>query len=303
LTTHPPGIEFPIFIVGTIRSGTTLLADLLGTSGAIAHCGFELKDIWSRDGGVPMASPKTRDTICPECGAGDIRAGMAEALAKAFRKRMDACEGKMPGAVLLNKNPHLCNKLPLVLELFPTARIIWIHREMHKVVASTKRLFVDVWQRQKTWHHWPLPSPSVRNRCWGASFDDIAAAEADPGRTFPGGDVSCIAEYWLESNRAVAEFLSSAAPGIVCGISEEALLADPPRELARLFRFLGLPSTLDDVLIRGIDKSRDARWRIALSEAEMRTLDDFVLKRGAEIDAIFPGRNMAACLREALAFV
>ena len=60
-------IQHPIFLVGTMRSGTTLLGDMLGQSPHIALCPFELKDIWSAVSGIPMASPKTRDLVCPEC--------------------------------------------------------------------------------------------------------------------------------------------------------------------------------------------------------------------------------------------
>jgi hypothetical protein len=289
----------PVFLVGSMRSGTTLLAELLGRSKGLAHCGFELKDIWSH-AGIPMASPKTRDTVCPECRAFDARPGMVDALSQAFLARMDMCEGKLPGAALLNKNPHLCNKLALVLALFPTARVIWIHREMPKVVASVKRLFIDVWQRQRTWHYWPLLSPHTRNRCWEARFGDAPPTDCDPSRTFPGGDVSHIAEYWLESNRAVAEF-SAGAPGTVCEIAEERLLAAPVTELERLFAFLGVPAALDDDLIKGMDPSRDVRWRRDLSSAEVQALAGFAFARGSEIGQVFRSDDTVFGLREALA--
>lgn len=53
----------PVFLVGCMRSGTTMSANFPGTHPI--HCPFELRTIWSEIGNVPMASPKTRDRIYP----------------------------------------------------------------------------------------------------------------------------------------------------------------------------------------------------------------------------------------------
>jgi hypothetical protein len=124
--------------------------------------------------------------------------------------------------------------------------------------------------------------------------------DCDPSRTFPGGDVSHIAEYWFESNRAVAEF-SAGAPGTVCEIAEERLLAAPVTELERLFAFLGVPAALDDELIKGMDRSRDVRWRRDLSGAEVQALADFAFARRSEINLVLRCDDTVSGLREALA--
>jgi len=49
-------MDKPVFIVGCMRGGTTMLTDLLGRHPNIIHCPFELRMIWSRAGNVPMAS-------------------------------------------------------------------------------------------------------------------------------------------------------------------------------------------------------------------------------------------------------
>ncbi len=101
-------LKKPIFLVGAMRSGTTLFADLLGEANEIVNCPFELKDIWSAVGGVQMASPKTRDALCHELGAKDAWPGQREKLTTAFLERMsiNGCD-KSANAVFLNKNPHL----------------------------------------------------------------------------------------------------------------------------------------------------------------------------------------------------
>lgn len=180
-------IRKPVFLVGAMRSGTTLLAELLGQSSHVCHCSFELKDLWSKVGGVSMASAKTRDETCFELRAEDARPDIASQLTRAFFQRMEQCGPKSPQALFLNKNPHLCNKLHFVLGLFPDARFIWIHRHMPQVVASLKRLFIDVQHRQGTWHWWPQADPRVRNRCWNAFHVEGVRPPVDDVRVFPGG--------------------------------------------------------------------------------------------------------------------
>jgi SAM-dependent methyltransferase len=281
----------PVFLVGAMRSGTTLLADMLGASPHVAHCPFELKDVWSYAGGIPMASPKTRDHDCPECRAKDALPDMRERLIEAFEERIRAVPEKSGDAVLLNKNPHLCNKLELVMALFPDARIIWIYRHLPQVVASLKRLFADVYQRQKTRHWWPMSMPSVRNRCWNAIHFDEVLENIPTSRIFPEGDVYFLAEYWLESNRAVAEF-SSGSLGTKCfSVAEESLIASPEAQLAHVSGFLQLPFFQFEH--HTLDKRRNDIWKDTLDDGERKSLLCFVEERGDEIDRVFPGERRA----------
>ena len=276
----------PVFVVGTMRSGTTLLAELLGRSPHLAHCGFELKDLWSGKAGVSMASPKTRDLTCPECDAARLRPGMAQALSSAFRERMAACEAKACGAVLLNKNPHLCNKLPLVDAMFPDARFIWIHRQLPQVVASLKRLFGDVHRRQATWHWWPQPDAQVRARCWNTAFAEKPPAGVPPERVFPGGDVRFLAEYWLESNLAVKRFFAELPSVRGTAVQEEKLLVAADAELARIHAWLELPAPADPVAAGELDGTRNSRWQGDLDADESASLDGFVKAYGSVIASI-----------------
>ena len=135
-----------------MRSGTTLLADLLGIHPNIIHCPFELRMVWSRVGNVPMASPKTRDRTCPCLKETDVRPGQRERLSRAFLQEMIKNKGtkSLNNALFLNKNPHLGNKLPFVNSLFPNARFIWIYRDMPSVAASLKKIL-----NRKEIHYWP----------------------------------------------------------------------------------------------------------------------------------------------------
>ena len=279
-------LKTPIFLVGSMRSGTTLLADLLGDSPDIAHCPFELKDIWSKFGNTKMASPKTGDTECPACFANHASPLIRANLIDAFLARISKLNNKNKDAVFLNKNPHLCNKLEFVDTLFPDARYIWIQRDLYSVVASLKRLFSDVYSRQKTWHWWPKPSGFTENRCWHASFEINTLSAIEKNRIFPGGSLKYLAEYWLESNRAVANFFSDIPKWKGIKVSEEALVICPHEQMARLFGLLQLPLFLGEV--PPLDINRNTEWKDLLSPAEINELDNFVELRNAEIkDAVF----------------
>ena len=295
ITAHRAGpLQKPTFIVGCMRSGTTLLADLLGESDSIVHCSFELKRVWSEVVHVPMASPRTRDTICPQLGADDSTEEQAGRLTQAFLAEMAKNRGgKQDDAIFLSKNPHLCNKLPFVNALFPDARFIWIHRHLLQVVASTKALFEDVNGRQHTWHYWPEPRPGMV-RCWEAFHFVPPPAHVTPARCFPSGDVQYLAEYWLESNQAVAEFLRHlpADRGLV--IQEEDLVREPETQLARCFAFLGVPLTIPSGVRDRLDNSRNQLWASRLTLKERLSLLEFTASHAKAINDLFPGESRAA---------
>jgi 2-polyprenyl-3-methyl-5-hydroxy-6-metoxy-1,4-benzoquinol methylase/tetratricopeptide (TPR) repeat protein len=285
-------LRSPVFMVGCMRSATTLLAKLLDRSPGIVHCPFELKHIWSGVGGVPMASAKTRDTVCPELDASDAKPGQAERLARAFLEEMHkGANGKRADAVFLNKNPHLCNKLPFVNALFPDARFIWIHRPLPAVVASVKRLFADVQRRQETWHYWPEPSPEVQARCWHAVHQKAFPDRLEPERVFPGGNVQFLAEYWLESNRAIASFLATLPADRWIEVEEDALISDPEAQVARCLMMLGQPVELSQDAGAAIEPPRNHEWESLLSEQEQAVLADFTSEHETEIAEILATRN------------
>ena len=301
-TLSETALRSPVFMVGCMRSATTLLAKLLDRSPGIVHCPFELKHIWSGVGNVPMASAKTRDTVCPELHETDAKPGQAERLARAFIEEMGkVSDGKRADAVFLNKNPHLCNKLPFVNALFPDARFIWIHRPLAAVVASIKRLFADVQRRQETWHYWPEPSgvgrasrppsPEVHARCWHAVHQRDFPGGFDPQRVFPGGNIQFIAEYWLESNRAVASFLATLPSHRWIEVEEDALISDPQAQVARCLMMLGQPIGVSHDASAAIEPPRNQEWKSLLSEQEQTILGDFATEHETEIAEILAFKN------------
>ncbi|MFC7394395.1 sulfotransferase family protein [Scopulibacillus cellulosilyticus] len=282
-------LKKPIFIVGCMRSGTTLLAKLLGEHPRIIHCGFELKNIWSREGKVPMSSPKTHDKSCPSLDENDVRPGQLEQLTQAFHKRMNKVikkKRKNKNGIFLNKNPHFCNKMPFLNALFPDARFIWIYRDLPNVVASMKKLFDD------NSHYWPVKENDDAARCWIYHPEGDLPENIDESRFFPGGDAKYLAEYWYENNKAVSEFASKIGKDRLLIVKEDDLISNPRKVLSQCFQFLHLPNYYPQRLIRKIDSNRNSLWHQRLTREELQSLHKFVLEQGTKLDHIIPGRAL-----------
>jgi SAM-dependent methyltransferase len=276
-----PGVgEEPLFLVGALRSGTTLLAEQLGSHPEIVYCPFELKALWSRVGGCEMASPRTGDARCPSCGAAQASPARARALEAAFLgEYRSRSAGKRAGARLLNKNPHLCNKLPFARALFPGARFLLLTRSLPAVAHSLRGLFAHGLERHGVVHSWPERDERGGPRCWHCHPRAAVPSKTPSARRFPGGDPGFLAEYWLESNAALEDFSASAAPGTVLRVEHEDLVREPAEGLARIQGWLGL--SLEELSGPAVEPGRSEAWRAAFGPRELGLLRDFAARHDA----------------------
>jgi tetratricopeptide (TPR) repeat protein len=121
---EPDSRSSPVFLVGFPRSGTTLLDTIL-----MSHPDVEILE----------EEPTLREVseILHEVGA--LPDATAEILMSARDKYWEVAEkltALRPGSLLVDKNPLLMNKLPLIRRLFPDARIILAVRHPCDVVLS-----------------------------------------------------------------------------------------------------------------------------------------------------------------------
>jgi hypothetical protein len=113
-------------------------------------------------------------------------------------------------------------------------------------------------------------------RCWNCLFGENLPQSASPVRTFPGGDIRLLAEYWLETNLAVARFLKKLPPKRRLMVAEKNLISNPAEVLTRCANFLGISadhSILDGFLIQN---NRNGAWRQLLTGEELASLISFV---------------------------
>lgn len=255
-----PPLEKPLFLVGTVRSGTTYFARCVADHPQVINAGFELSREWHELAGIEIATPGLPCVHCPPAGPEAV-AGREEQVRDGFA-RLHQVKGGWSGTRLFNKSPHLWNKLPLVRALFPDAVLLVTSRDLRSTVASAKRL----WEKmEKDWgvKHYLPEDPSA---CWSVEGPD-------PARLFPGGDAAVLAEYWLRVyetiEREAGAFLT------VVPVRHQAFVDDPLGLLREVERSSGLRQA-DYPGLTEVMKDRNQRWRSILDEREQESVEAFV---------------------------
>ena len=262
-----PPLRQPIFLVGTVRSGTTYFARCVADHPQVVNAGFELSKEWHELAGVEIATPGLPCTHCPPAGPEAV-AGREEQVRDGFA-RLHRAKGGWSGTRLFNKSPHLWNKLPLVRALFPDAVLLVTSRDLRSTVASTRRL----WEKmEKDWgvKHYLPEDPEA---CWSLEGPD-------PARLFPGGDAAVLAEYWLR----VYETIEREAGAFLAAlpVRHQAFVNDPPGLLRRMEQAAGLRSATYPRLAE-MQSDRNRRWPQILTAAEQRSVERFLEANGDRI--------------------
>ncbi|MFL6292071.1 MAG: sulfotransferase family protein [Thermoanaerobaculia bacterium] len=265
-----PPLRRPIFLLGTVRSGTTYFARCVGDHPQVINAGFELSKEWHELTGVEIATPGLSCVHCPPAGPEAV-AGREAQVREGFA-RLHSVKGGWSGTRLFNKSPHLWNKLPLVRALFPDAVLLVTSRDLRSTVASTKRL----WEKmEKDWgvkHYLPEDTEA----CWSVQGPD-------PARLFPGGDAAVLAEYWLR----VYEGIEREAGGFqtVLPVRHQAFVEDPLGVLREVERAAGL-RTAGYPRLAEMQRDRNRRWQEILTPGEQRAVDRFLEDHGERISRL-----------------
>lgn len=243
----------PIFILGCMRSGTTilhrLLLDAIPFAVDIDTLDFEGRVFWQKQG-IMMGSPKT-GTFC-DCHQGYP---LTPTIREAIHQHFAHLNGQ-----IITKNPHLNNKIGLIQTLFPNAKIIHLIRQNLAVIASTKQRFEAAFSghnylKVPVKHYWP----SVNLPCWWCVPETVeyppnfqAWAGVPPhedypsffkkypelDRYFPGAGFKRIAESWLRLNANIIRQISTLnLQDNYLAVHYEKLVFDPHAVLAQIAEF------------------------------------------------------------------
>jgi hypothetical protein len=262
-----PPLQRPLFLVGTVRSGTTYFARCVADHPQVINAGFELSREWHELAGVEIATPGLPCAHCPPAGPEAV-AGREEQVRAGFA-RLHMVKGGWSGTRLFNKSPHLWNKLPLVRALFPDAVLLVTSRDLRSTVASTKRL----WEKmEKDWgvKHYLPEDPAA---CWSVQGPD-------PARLFPGGDAAVLAEYWLRVYETIER--EAGAFRTVLPVRHQAFVEDPHGVLREVERAAGLRAA-DYPRLAEMQSDRNRRWPQILTAEEQRSVDRFLEAHGSRI--------------------
>lgn len=222
----------PVFIVGNMRSGTTVLHKTLlqaiDTAVDIDPSDLESRPFWMKHG--MQCGTILTGTLCASAGADSVSGKAKARIRSAFHR------ASVGGSRVITKNAHFCNKIPLLHHLFPDAIYIHVVRQDLSVVASMKRAFTDFSEGKTLWgtscvHYWPneprpcwsvlsrqqLPQRRIlkeklrrlvthRSLIQTPAFADWTAfrkEHPDGTRYFPGGGFQRLEESWIKSNHNI----------------------------------------------------------------------------------------------------
>ena len=306
----------PVFIIGCMRSGTTVLHRMMSAfcprAIDIDDVDFECRTFW-HERGFSIGSPKT-GTRCVGVRTGEVTDEQRREITGYFEERARRDRH------IVTKNPHLSNKVGLINDLFPDSRIVHIVREDMSVVASTKLLFQRLYRgvnyrRMPFRAYWPdvdhLP-------CWYAVPDesparslkqrvrrllratrgmptpehedpaDFRAEFPDDSRYYPGSGFARITESWLKINAEIVRQVDELGIGHRYYPVNYARLVESPRETLRsIASFCEIEAVDPEAVPQSLDTSRRERWRHDLSDEERTSVSEAMERFEAEARLLF----------------
>jgi Sulfotransferase family len=311
-------MRFPVFIVGCMRSGTTILHQTLlqSVSNAIDldDVDFECRPFW-QSRGFAIGSPLTG--TC--CAALDGQTVSSERVLEVSRHREKREHG---GMQIINKNPHLANKIGLVYKLFPDARIVHIVREPFGTIASIKGAyenhlegkinpwgvrFLQYWPADDfgCWYAVPLDRKSkyvepiktrlgrvVRGKPQLAQpdlidFERFFKDHPDETRYYPGKGFSRLPESWVTLNSNIVRQISSLDKwGQFLPVRYSELVDNPRAVIHRIAEFAGMDGLMASRVPESLDKGPSKKWRKNLSREQQAEIVRVILSRKEQLDSI-----------------
>lgn len=295
---NPARLDPIVFVIGAGRSGTTLLADLLGMHPAYLKIA-EKRYLWMYGAYWRAHDLRTVADVTPA-----TRAHISGFLAESLARSSAHC--------IIEKTPSNCFRVPFISALFPRARFIHIVRDGRAVAYSSVRAFMGekyvsnldrrrgrrsfIQRVRYLLQRWPEVPRRLRERDLPLSgwlpyvvrkgFDtfQVIAARKPPvwGARYPGiyadrdaySPLEVAGIQWRESvTRAMADLNRCVPPGNQLAIRYEHLVERPHDILREVFDFLDTPvdsDRLDPLATRVRNDAAD--WRCGLDEGEYDTL-------------------------------
>ena len=247
----PPVLERPIVILSAPRAGSTLLFETLAQAAGVYTIGGESHQLIEsiaalRPGrGVARSNRLTRS---------DATTAIVAELRQRFAGRIHDRDGKAPGSGahvrLLEKTPKNALRVPFLLEVFPDAQFIFLHRDPRANLSS----MIQAW-RAKGWvtyrqlpgwpGPWSLLLPPGYERLQGRPLEEVVAFQ------------------WRVANQTILDDLADLPRERWTRVAYEELLRDPRAKIAGLLDFagIGMDPRLEEYLAKPLPLSKHTQTR------------------------------------------
>lgn len=283
-----------VFLVGSPRSGTTILAELLGRHPDALEW-YEPYFIW--DWHLGLSDDDVREAVLATAPVRDF-----------IRREFEIFLRKSGRKLILEKLPDHAFQIPYVNAVFPDARWVHIIRDGRDVTLSIqkewhrrretverrsfRRLLRTAGDMLRRQHFW-------RNRAQAVLFELRSNRSFRPGRylnkakwggavgwgpRFPGWQeelrrrslVSFNALQWARSVERIFDDSRLIPPGRWLEVRYERLVADPGAVLGEIFSFLGLPAVDLDAIAGDLHRNSVGLSRKGLSAVDLRQVEETV---------------------------
>lgn len=286
---HIRNEDAPVFIIGCGRSGTTMLFEMLKSHPQLApttgHPDGEDHVGWVEHGQAIISgiysNAATGDTghavghaCCLHMNERDVTDEVRASMHRYYAE--DVARGRDDLRVL-NKCPHLSNKVGYVHGIFPDARIIHLIRDPVAMVASWINIMGFAPDLALYWPEDEFPCWWVLERKGGMQIDSVSNRVS---RLYPGGGLYRFADYWSAINHGILK-QAEASGAQVLTIHYERLLTEPEVALREMTDFCEI-EPLASVPV-AIDTARNSMRK------ELLTANDVteIRKRTADVAAMF----------------
>ena len=301
----PRSFNHPVFILGLMRSGTTLLLNILTEHPQLLKIGVELNSIWTTIGGASCIGE------CHYKTAADFKPEFGINMTNYFNDNIEAYKSKRQlikrvlfsqkfgsGGILkdwdqiipVNKSPHLTNKSLYLHEMFPEARFIHIVRSIQSHSLSMKLHFNKDFKSRNMLNFLPEDDGS----CWTRlPAKELENAKSD--RLYP-GNFKLIPEAWLKLNYQAIKDFDKIGKEYYRIYSYEDLIAKPEEILPDIVDFLRLDQKHQQKVVKMTSRQRKAfnthtkdpinDWKTKLSEDEQMQIAKLIESQSEKYNLI-----------------
>lgn len=260
----PKKFHHPVFLLGIMRSGTTLLMNTLAEHPQLLKVGFELNGVWTDIGGAPITKGNHERTEehFNVTAANNMTAYFANYIKESqslIRKLSRISQKRFYGSggvnydwnhlFPLNKSPHLSNKVRYLNAMYPESRYIVIVRSPMGQCASMKMFFLKKVKDEGL--NFYLPS----NESEGWQSIKIESIKQQKDRLFP-ESFSLLAEAWINTNYTMFKHLEHIKEENKVVISYEELMNNRGGAIRAIFDVLKLKSAYKPIEKKIIQKQR-----------------------------------------------